>query len=214
MASISNRTYLPAAGHDVFLPLYDLITALIGADKPRRSLLERSELANGSHVLDIGCGTGTLVTLIKKRHPRVEVIGLDPDPKALARATRKASREALPIRFDQGFSDSLPYVDASFDRVFSSYMFHHLEDDSKERTLRDVRRVLKPGGRFYLLDFETPEHGFHRSLFHSHHRLKDNAPTRIIELLNKAGFTSATKLASHKVLLGFARAASYEAMAA
>jgi ubiquinone/menaquinone biosynthesis C-methylase UbiE len=213
MTSISNRTYLPAAGHDVFLPVYDLITAVIGADKPRSALLDRAGLHEGNHVLDIGCGTGTLVTLIKKRYPRVDVTGLDPDTKALARASRKAVREALPVRFDQGFSDSLPYAEGAFDAVFSSYMFHHLEDDSKESTLREVRRVLKPGGRFYLLDFESPEHGTHRSLFHGHHRLKDNAPSRILELLGKSGFTPATKIGSHKVMLGLARAASYEAVA-
>ena len=212
MTSISNRTYLPAAGHDAFLPVYDLLTALIGADKPRRTLLEKAKLSPGSRVLDIGCGTGTLVTLINKRHPNIDVSGLDPDPKALARATRKAGPDAANVHFDRGFSDSLPYANHSFDCVFSSYMFHHLEDDSRESTLREVRRVLKPGGRFFLLDFEAAENG-HRSLFHGHHRMKDNTPRRILELLSEAGFRSVTKFASHKVLLGLASAAMFEAVA-
>ena len=62
--------------------------------------------------------------LIKRLHPDVDVVGLDPDPKALARAKRKAERSAVSIRLDQGFSHELPYPEASFDRVFSTFMFH------------------------------------------------------------------------------------------
>ena len=56
-------------------------------------------------------------------------------------------------QLDQGFADALPYPDASFDRVLSSFMFHHLSRDVKEKTLREARRVLKPGGRFHMVDF-------------------------------------------------------------
>src|SRR5437867_165260 len=114
------RRYLPAAGHDWCLPLYDPFVKLLGGDRARRALLDQARIRSGDRVLDIGCGTGTFIVLIKRLHPDVEVVGLDPDPKALARAERKARREALSIRFDRGFSDRLPYLDGSFDRVFSS----------------------------------------------------------------------------------------------
>ena len=100
----SQRTYLPAASYDVFLPFYDLIAKLLGADQARRTLLEQAPLRPGDHALDIGCGTGTFATLLKQRHPSVEVIGLDPDPKAVARARRKAERSGVSVRFDQGFA--------------------------------------------------------------------------------------------------------------
>src|SRR5919108_839270 len=151
------KTYLPAAGHDWLLPLYDPLVKLLGGDVARRTLLNHALIRSGHRVLDIGCGTGTLVVLIKRLHPDVDVIGLDPDPKALARARRKAERAGLSIQFNQGFSDELPYAEASFDRVFSSFMLHHLEAIEKENTLREVRRVLKPGGSLPLLDFATSE---------------------------------------------------------
>lgn len=158
----SGRGYLPAAGHDWFLPLYDPFVKLLGGDRARRALLDQSAIRPGHHVLDIGCGTGTFVVLIKRLHPNVEVVGLDPDSKALARATRKAERDGVSIRFDQGFAGRLPYPDASFDRVFSSFMFHHLPAEEKEPTLREARRALKPGGSLRMLDFGGPEdvHGF------------------------------------------------------
>jgi ubiquinone/menaquinone biosynthesis C-methylase UbiE len=108
------------------LPLYDPMMKLLGGDEARRTLVEGAWLRPGQRILDIGCGTGSLLVLIKQLYPESLVIGLDPDPKALARARRKAEKAFLSIQFDQGFSHKLPYDDASMDRVFSSYMLHHL----------------------------------------------------------------------------------------
>ncbi len=208
------RPYLPAAGHDFFLPFYDLVTSLMGADSVRRRLLASVDIRPGQTVLDIGCGTGTLLVELKGMHPKVEVVGLDPDAKALARASRKAGKAGVVIRLDQGYSDALPYPDASIDHVFSSYMFHHLEADVKERTLGEVRRVLKPGGALHLLDFAGPEeHGsLLARLFHSNDRLKDNAEDRVLALMRGAGLRP--RVAGYeRVMFGFGRAVRYEAEA-
>jgi len=63
-------------------------------------------------------------------------------------------RAEVLVQLDQGFGDELPYPDASFDLVLSSLMFHHVPTDEKGKTLRAVRRVLKLGGEFHMLDFE------------------------------------------------------------
>jgi ubiquinone/menaquinone biosynthesis C-methylase UbiE len=127
-------------------PLYDPLVKLLGIDSVRGLLLKQAAVLARDRVLDIGCGTGTMAILIKRLHPDTDVIGLDPDPRALARARHKAERARLSILFDQGFSDRLPYPDASFDRVFSSFMFQHLRADDRATTLSEVWRVLKPGG--------------------------------------------------------------------
>lgn len=80
----SQRAYLPAAGRDLFLPFYDFVARVLGADQAGQSLLDQPQLRSAERVLDIGCGTGTFVALLKKQFPKIEVIGLDPDPKALA----------------------------------------------------------------------------------------------------------------------------------
>lgn len=211
----TTRTYLPAAGRDIFLPFYDLVTGLLGADRARAVLLEYAPLRDGETVLDVGCGTGTLAVLLKQRHPAVEVAGLDPDPKALARAQRKADRAGVRLRLEQGFADEIRHPAACFDLVVSSFMFHHLEPDQKAATLREIRRVLKPGGRLLLLDFDVTEadahHGFQR-MFHSHARLSDNSERRILELMKAAGFKEAFRVGARSLIFGLARAGYYRAV--
>jgi len=206
--------YLPAAGRDWALPLYDPLTKLLGADVSRKVLLDHAAIRSNHRVLDIGCGTGTLVTLIKQLHSDVAVLGLDPDPKALALARRKAERAAVSIRLDQGFSNQLPYAEASFDRVFSSFMFHHLHAELREKTLCEVRRVLAPGGRFHMLDFERPESqagGWFAGLLHAKHRLRDNAEGRLLTLMHQAGFVYAKKVIERPLLFGLLRIGYYQA---
>jgi ubiquinone/menaquinone biosynthesis C-methylase UbiE len=210
------RTYLPAAGRAGFLPFYDLMTTLMGANHARKVLLEYEALRDHDNVLDIGCGTGTLAVLIKRRHAGVEVTGLDPDPNALARARRKAKRARVEVHFEQGFADEIKHPTASFDRVFSSFMFHHLKPEERVQTLREIRRVLKPHGRLFLLDFDVSEPAAHRGfqrMFHSHPRLTDNSESRILGLLNEAGFTDAARVLVHSAVFGLARVGYYRAVA-
>jgi ubiquinone/menaquinone biosynthesis C-methylase UbiE len=201
----ASRTYLPAAGHDWLLPLYDPIVKLLGGDATRRELINQANLRPGHSVLEVGCGTGTLTMMIKRLHPETEVVGLDPDPKALTRAKRKAARARLAIQFDQGFADTLPYPEHSFDRVFSSFMFHHLPSAERERMLREAHRMLEPGGEFHMLDFEGPGDGppsFLACLFHSNKRLQENSEGRVLSLMKQTGFENAKKVGRRSILTG------------
>jgi ubiquinone/menaquinone biosynthesis C-methylase UbiE len=186
------RTFMPAAGRDVFLPLYDPLTKLFGISSLHRVLVEQAGLRPDFKVLDVGCGTGTLAVAIKARHPAADVVALDPDPKALARAQRKATRAGVSIQFDRGFSDALPYERGVFDRVFSSMMFHHLRRSERETTLREIHRVLKPGGRLEFLDLVSTGargQGFLARLLHPPKQLDHNADARLLDLMSRAGFT-------------------------
>jgi ubiquinone/menaquinone biosynthesis C-methylase UbiE len=210
-----SRTYLPAAGRDWALPLYDPIVRLLGGDAARRVLVEQAELEPGHRVLEIGCGTGSLLMRIAHEQPGVALTGLDPDPKALERAKAKADAASAQVRLDRGFSDALPYPDASFNRVFSCFMFHHLDGaDEKLRTLREVRRVLEPGGQLHLLDFaEREAHGASLARWlHSNHRLEDNTDARLHAFMNDAGLVAPTLVRRAKLFF-VSRVAYFRAFA-
>jgi ubiquinone/menaquinone biosynthesis C-methylase UbiE len=185
------RSFVPAAGHDLLLPLYDPLQRLLGGDAARRELVAAAAIRPSQRVLDIGCGTGSLIVEIGRRHPDVEIVGLDPDPKALARARRKLARAGVAARLDAGFADRLPYAAGAFDRVFSSFMFHHLDSDAKRGALCEVRRVLAPDGELHLLDFSSPgdgREGWLARLLHAGGHLHDNRADRLVAALRAAGF--------------------------
>jgi SAM-dependent methyltransferase len=204
----TRRSFLPATGRGWLLPLYDPFVGLLGGDAVRAELLAQADIRPHHRILDIGCGTGSLLIRLKRRHPDVEAVGLDPDRRALARAGRKAARAAASVRLDEGFSDELPYPAASFDLVFSSFMFHHLLGEAKEKTLSEVRRVLKPGGALHLLDFagqaSRPRgiHGLLVRLLHAAGPSRHGHDTRILELMSHAGFVEPTEVRRRDTLFG------------
>ena len=189
------RSYLPGMGRDWLLPLYDPFTRLMGIESAHRKLVGQAELESAERVLEIGCGTDNLALLVKRMRPQVEVVGLDPDPKALARAARKARRAGLPLELDRGFADELPYPAGSFDRVLSSLMFHHLQADLRRASLRQVLRVLRPGGSLHLMDFGGDSHHLHglARLARGSRTLEDNWDDRIPALMREAGFVDAAE---------------------
>jgi ubiquinone/menaquinone biosynthesis C-methylase UbiE len=201
----SERTFMPAAGRDLFLPLYDPLTTLLGIASFHRLLVEHAGLTPHFRVLDVGCGTGTLAVMIKREHPTIDVVALDPDGKALARARHKANRAGVSIQFDRGFSDALPYERGVFDRVFSSMMFHHLRKSERETTLREIRRVLKPEGRLEFLDLVSPgsnRPGLLARILHPPKHLDQNADARLLDLMTRAGFAHTRRVADRNTIVG------------
>ncbi len=145
--------YIPALRYAWLTPIYDFAQRWIFRESIfKAKMVELARIEKGQRVLDLGCGTATLTILIKKLHPEAKVFGLDGDPEVLETARSKAIKAGVDITFDQGMAFQLPYPDGSFDRVLSSLMFHHLNRANKYETIREVLRVLRPGGEFHLAD--------------------------------------------------------------
>lgn len=146
--------YIPALRFKLLTPLYDpLLRWGMREETFKNCLLEHAHIAPGFCVLDLGCGTGTLTTLVKQKQPAADVIGFDGDPQALAIARAKAAQHKVAITFDQGMAYQLPYPDESFDCVLSSLVLHHLTTEDRQRTLGEVYRVLKRTDEFWVIDF-------------------------------------------------------------
>ena len=199
------KHYLPAAGHDWALPFYDTMAWVFGADKARKDLLRHANVQRGHCVLDVGCGTGTFATSLKRLQPDAHITGLDPDPKALARAQRKTAEAGVSIAFDRGSAHELPYADASFDRVVCSFVFHHLPAELRPAALREMRRVLKPRGSLYLLDFggpDGPSRGLRERFLRANRHTRDNFGESIPKLMREAGFADVERMDTAMVLAG------------
>jgi ubiquinone/menaquinone biosynthesis C-methylase UbiE len=182
------QDYIPAMGKHWLLPLYDPFSRLARVGRIHEQLLDRADLRRGQRVLEIGCGTGNLLTALGRRGLDIEAVGVDPDPAALRRARRKAVRRKLPIRYERGFAGELPLPDAGFDRVLSSFMLHHLEGEERLRALREVRRVLRPGGQVHIVDVDgTPRAGGGKA--HRHPRVAGSLPELVLAALDEAGLT-------------------------
>lgn len=193
------RQYIPAMGKHWLLPLYDPFTRLAGVGRIHERLLDRADLRRGQRVLEIGCGTGNLLTALGRRRLDVEAVAIDPDPAALRRARRKAARRRLPIRFEQAFAGELPLPEAGFDRVLSAFMLHHLDEDERLRALREVGRVLRPGGQLHVVDVDGTPSG---RKTHGHPQLARNRPELVLAALHEAGLTGVAEDGREKARFG------------
>jgi ubiquinone/menaquinone biosynthesis C-methylase UbiE len=127
-------------------------------------------------VLDVGCGTGRLLRKVRERWPIARLIGVD----AAAGMIEKA-RQLMPYAtFYVSKAESLPLPDVSVDLVFSTASFHHWQGEDK--ALREIKRVLRLGGRFFLADIWPP---LGLSRFSRH--FQSNNPNRIRETFADAG---------------------------
>jgi ubiquinone/menaquinone biosynthesis methyltransferase len=133
---------------------YDLITVLLsfGLDKGwKKRLVARREVHPGARVLDLACGTGDISFALAQRGART--VGLDVTFRMLQLATARGSGRAAP-RFTAGDMMSLPFEDGQFDVVTSGYGIRNVP--RIEPALREIHRVLRPGGLFLALDFNRP----------------------------------------------------------
>ena len=189
------RDYLPGLGRGFLTPLYDTVHRLFGVGGLHRLMIGVADPQPGMRIVDLGCGTGNLLVTLARQRPGLDLVGLDPDDRALARAARKSRRRRLAIDWQRGFGQELPFPDASVDRVFSSLMLHHLDDASQGEFLAEIRRVLRTDGALVLADLSghgRGEHGGHGGHGLLQHLRRHNPPTppdsHLVERLQDAGF--------------------------
>jgi SAM-dependent methyltransferase len=161
MAHSSDR-FVPALGADWLTPLYDTVARLTGERAFKTRLVEAARIAAGQDVLDLGCGTGTLALMVKQACPGARVVGLDIDPRILAIARRKIARAGVAVDICEGSATAPPFPPASFDRVLTTLMLHHLTTAQKREALAGVRRVLRAGGELHVADWGRPHNALMR----------------------------------------------------
>jgi ubiquinone/menaquinone biosynthesis C-methylase UbiE len=169
---------------------YDRLAWLLTLGR-ERALRERmadlAGLAPGESVLDVGCGTGALALVARQRvGPSGAVHGVDASPEMIAQAIRKAATARLRASFQVARAQALPFPTARFDVVLCTLMLHHLPRAVRDECAREIRRVLRPGGRVLAVDFEPPPAPRRGGLLSRLHRHGHVPLHEIVELLGRA----------------------------
>ena len=192
-------------------PYYDAICRAVGLGRGFRArTLRVAELRRGERVLDVGCGTGVLARgAAGIVGPTGLVWGIDPAPDMIRIARQNAATARSPASFEPAAIEALPFQDGSFDVALMSLVLHHLPPDLKRTGLQEVRRVLRPGGRIVVVDFDRPRHRLLRALlspFAAMPALRDHLQGRTPALLSEAGFEAAAAVGHWAGILTFWRA--------
>ena len=149
---------------DKIAPRYDLLNRLLslGIDQRwRRRLVDCLELQPHAKVLDHATGTADLALRIARSEPTVKVVGMDPSREMLSIGRAKVAAAGLAERVElrQGDAEKLDGLAAhEFDAVSMAFGIRNVKD--RERALREMARVTRPGGRIAILELSEPERGW------------------------------------------------------
>jgi ubiquinone/menaquinone biosynthesis C-methylase UbiE len=135
---------------DRWAPNYDFLLTTVFYQAVHKRLLEYVELPEQPNVLDLGCGTGRLLNRLAAQFRDLQGTGLDLSTQMLRQA-RQRNQHHPQLIFVQGNAESLPFTDNQFDAVFNTISFLHYPNP--ERVFAEVSRVLRPQGKFYLVDW-------------------------------------------------------------
>lgn len=157
-------------------PTYDRYAALLSLGQDprwRRFLVSRIDAGPRDTVLDVATGTGAVAReLIRQK--RCTVVGLDQSPEMLAEAQRRLGPD---VRLVEATADRIPFPDAAFDALTFTYLLRYVDDPAA--TLRELARVVRPGGTIASLEFAVPR-GLLRPLWETYVRVALPAAGRVI----------------------------------
>jgi ubiquinone/menaquinone biosynthesis C-methylase UbiE len=181
-------------GHTLAAPrLYDVLGDVFFFGRRRatfQALIAAAGVQPGQRVLDVGCGTGYFGRLLAKAvGPEGGVVGIDPSPAMISYASRQTGR-ASNCQFQVGSAEALEFPAEHFDVVVSSLVMHHLPEDLRVAALREMQRVLRPGGVMLVAEAQEPRRGLGWRLIarvHGYDRMARMVP-HLERLAAQAGF--------------------------
>jgi demethylmenaquinone methyltransferase / 2-methoxy-6-polyprenyl-1,4-benzoquinol methylase len=147
---------------------YDQVGAIMsfGQDpRWRRALVDAVDPRPGQRILDVASGTGMVAFALAER-AGCEVVGLDQSPAMLGVARSRADGR---VSFVQGEAEHLPFSDSEFDALSFTYLLRYVDDPAA--TMRELARVVKPGGRIGMLEFDVPHSPPLKALWRVHARV-------------------------------------------
>lgn len=201
--------YIPALRFKWLTPLYDfLINLTMPEKKIKQALIETANIPAGVKVLDFGCGTATLTMMVKEIYPEAKVTGIDVDRKIVDRAIQKIKEKKLGVFLLVYDGKQLPFQRNAFNRIVSCLVFHHLDTETKQKSLTEIFRILSKDGQLHIADFGRSKSWVQRTLFNLIRGLDGfkstdaNAKGLLPELISDAGFENVVIKKRFKTMFG------------
>lgn len=189
------KNFIPALGYNWLTGLYDLTIKLTMPEKKfRTKLIDILEPKDDESILEFGFGTGQNIILAQQRNRKTKFTGVDIDPKVKEIAQNKKNNHGVTLNLDLYDGKTFPYADNSFDKVFSSLVFHHLDRETKLSSLKEIHRVLKPNGQLIIGDWGQAKSKIKRiafyavQIFDGFNTTNDNVNGLLPKYIKQSGF--------------------------
>ena len=151
--------------YDIFAKFYDWVIRVHSGDvseRLREFLVEKASIKDGMRVIDLCTGTGSVAVKVKTLCPKACVYGIDFSKGML----KKAMKKSKDINWILATAAFLPIKDQSIDVILCSHAFYELKGAERFWALGEIKRVLKPGGKFLLMEHEIPKSRLIRVLYY------------------------------------------------
>ncbi len=159
-------------------PLKSWLYSLVNGDpKSNAEIIRIAGIGPDDRFLDVGCGPGA--ALARAAHAGADVAGVDPSPAMVARAARRVPGARVAV----GSAEAVPFQDNAFTVAINVSSFHHWAD--REAGLREMRRVLEPGGRLHIVEGKIREGK-------DGHGLNSHQTSAVVAKLGELGYVNTT----------------------
>lgn len=198
---MSKTKFIPALGYDFLSDYYDLaIKVTMPEKKFRNRLIDFVNPKEDENILEFGFGTAQNIIILKQRFPNCNVLGVDIDPKIKSIAEYKLNKAGIQVPLFLYDGNKLPFEDNSFDKVYSSLVFHQLDMIAKLKCLLEINRILKPNGELVIGDWGKAKTKWMRFSFYIVQLLdgfkttNDNVNGLMIKYITDAGFKNVKEI--------------------
>jgi ubiquinone/menaquinone biosynthesis C-methylase UbiE len=210
----STAHFTPAAGLRWLTPYYDGIIALLTREERWRSAFV-SQIAPDPEdvIVDLGCGTGTMLTRLARAAPSAWLMGVDPDPAVLRIASRKSAEAGATVQLFEGFGDDAGlFGQWGVTKIISSLVLHQVPLATKRSMLAAAHRMLLPGGEIHIADYGRQDGVAMRLVFRLTVQIADGVRDTMPQargmlplLIEEAGFADVVETAAFDTLTGTIR---------
>jgi len=209
LVNSNKKEFIPALGYNWLTNFYDLIIKLTMPEKKfRQKIIQFLNPKDDEQILEFGFGTAQNLILAYQKNKKTNYVGLDIDPKVKKIAKHKLESENIKIPLVLYDGEAFPFKSNTFNKIFSSLVFHQLDTETKKHCLKEIFRVLTPNGELIIGDWGKPKSKLQRFLFYFVQLLdgfkttQENVAGKLPIFMAESGFNNVAEIDYIKTKIG------------